>query len=654
MRRPTHSQKQHFFRFTTTTCTTISFNDSLTSSKSACFDISAMSLSENDEKVYLSALQGNLDEVRKYVNGGGNVFAGHPSYHGDTPLHAACANGHLDVCKYLGSVGANEHQRNNKGNVPLHYAAKHGHLKVVTYLIYNKTADVNVKNKYGTTPLHLASKRGSGEILKFLIKNGADVNARDSYRGGSPLHWACEAGKIASVNVLLSSKKVNIKLLNKKQENVVMMAAKKGFAYLCQVLLLREKNTAKALFSSSQEKNEVLSSSDEEFDYDERAENVEGSPDIEDAQEMEEYVKPGSKNTGNNNLPLLEQKNRHGETALYIACYSGFSDVVTLLLICMQGNKFVRDKNGEETTTRDQSLRVYSRKEIANMINLMVESRGKTAILIVAWRGFINVLSTLLQYGGDASIPDKKGKTALHYAAERGHENITKRLIAAGTLDLDTRDHEGSTALHKAAVFGNDKIARYLVNARANLDILNNDGRTALYNSTLCNRGSIAQFLIDNGANVNLSTPAGNSPLHKAAYSGDAMTMLKLIGKGANIFAKNRQGISALDIAEQRKHRACFDILNELTFKRAKSTPDQDTLDNLTRSYSPPPPGSPKTFHLSPPVSPDGVYHRSDSPKGRRRLKQLKAEKDRRLKAAGSSIVNGEKRGKDMFDKISI
>ena len=104
------------------------------------------------------------------------------------------------------------------------------------------------------------------------------------------------------------------------------------------------------------------------------------------------------------------------------------------------------------------------------------------------------------------------------------------------------------------------------------------------------------------------------------------------------------------------KHRACFDILNELTFKRGKSTPDEDTLDSLTRSYSPPPPGSPKTFHLSPPVSPDGVYHRSDSPKGRRRLKQLKAEKERRLKAVGSNIVNGDilKRGKDAFDKISV
>ena len=132
-----------------------------------------------------------------------------------TPLPQTATSMCASIWDLLVPMSTNEI---TKGNVPLHYAAKHGYPKVVTYLIYNKTADVNVKNKYGTTPLHLASKRGSGEILKFLIKNGADVNARDSYRGGSPLHWACEAGKIASVNVLLSSKKVNIKLLNKNKK----------------------------------------------------------------------------------------------------------------------------------------------------------------------------------------------------------------------------------------------------------------------------------------------------------------------------------------------------------------------------------------------------------------------------------------------------
>ena len=69
-----------------------------------------------DERIYLFALEGNLKEVRKHIIGGGNVLASHPIHNGDTALHAACANGHLDVCKYLCSVGANEHHGNDKGN----------------------------------------------------------------------------------------------------------------------------------------------------------------------------------------------------------------------------------------------------------------------------------------------------------------------------------------------------------------------------------------------------------------------------------------------------------------------------------------------------------------------------------------------------------
>ena len=88
-----------------------------------------------DERIYLFALEGNLKEVRKHIIGGGNVLASHPIHNGDTALHAACANGHLDVCKYLCSVGANEHHGNDKGNVPLHYAVKNGHLKIVFQLI---------------------------------------------------------------------------------------------------------------------------------------------------------------------------------------------------------------------------------------------------------------------------------------------------------------------------------------------------------------------------------------------------------------------------------------------------------------------------------------------------------------------------------------
>ena len=621
-----------------------------------------------DERIYLFALEGNLKEVRKHIIGGGNVLASHPIHNGDTALHAACANGHLDVCKYLCSVGANEHHGNDKGNVPLHYAVKNGHLKIVTHLIYSKSASVNARNKYGTTALHFASsKRTSNDIVKFLLKNKADVNIQDSYKGGTPLHWACEYGAVINVVTLLKASNLDIKLLNKKKENVLMTAAKHGFHYICQLLLIGEgqiiKNgprptKKKSASSSSKPKRrksffsrqrvEDSSSSEEEFDYDE----LDGDDDSDDYdnkynkkrnnnnnQDMERYVNPETNDDNNLQLPLVEQKNHNGETLLYVASHHGFEDVISIVLNCMKGQKLVKGKDGYDAIVKDNSLKAYSRSTIASMINYTIEANGKTAVLIAAWRGHISILDKLLKEGGDANIVDKKGRTALHLAAEKGHGNIIKRLIVSGSIDLDTRDHEGSTALHKAAVFGNEKIARFLVNAKVNVNILNNDGRTALYNSALCNRGAIAQFLIENGANVNLATPAGNTPLHKTAYSGDAMTMLKLIGKGADIFAKNRQGIAPLDIAEKRRHRACFDILNELTFKRMKSPPPKDILDVYTRSYSPPPPGSPKTFHLSPPVSPDGVYHRSDSPKGRRHIKE---EQRRRLKLTGSNIVSGD------------
>ena len=71
------------------------------------------------ERIYLFALEGNSKEVRKHIWRWTNSTSNTQWRYG---LHAACANGHLDVCKYLCSAGANEHHGNDKAKVPLHYA----------------------------------------------------------------------------------------------------------------------------------------------------------------------------------------------------------------------------------------------------------------------------------------------------------------------------------------------------------------------------------------------------------------------------------------------------------------------------------------------------------------------------------------------------
>ena len=42
---------------------------------------------------------------------------------GQTPLHLAASNGHLDVCKHIMEKSANKNPRNNDGETPLHLAA---------------------------------------------------------------------------------------------------------------------------------------------------------------------------------------------------------------------------------------------------------------------------------------------------------------------------------------------------------------------------------------------------------------------------------------------------------------------------------------------------------------------------------------------------
>ena len=76
----------------------------------------------------------------------------------------ASANGHLEVVKYLISVGANKEAKNKYGDTPLLIATQKGNLEVVKYLI-SVGANKEAKNKYGETPLSYAK----GQIRDYLL-----------------------------------------------------------------------------------------------------------------------------------------------------------------------------------------------------------------------------------------------------------------------------------------------------------------------------------------------------------------------------------------------------------------------------------------------------------------------------------------------------
>ncbi|KAM6320946.1 ankyrin repeat domain-containing protein 26 [Aegotheles albertisi] len=151
-----------------------------------------------------------------------------------TPLHLACANGHVDVVRFLVENncqlnladdfkrsplmkavqcqqeecvalllehGADPNLADADGNTALHLAALCPGTTVVGLLLEHN-ANIDAQNKEGGTPLILAVSEHHEEIVEFLLKKGADVHARDQCER-TPLMTAASGGELNLVKVLL-------------------------------------------------------------------------------------------------------------------------------------------------------------------------------------------------------------------------------------------------------------------------------------------------------------------------------------------------------------------------------------------------------------------------------------------------------------------
>ena len=93
--------------------------------------------------------------------------------YGETPLHCATKNGHLDICKFIIKNVTLKNPADKLGFTPLHYAAMMDELEIYKLIAPNVESE-DSKEDFGITPNHFAQKLGCKKICKFNSEKGLE------------------------------------------------------------------------------------------------------------------------------------------------------------------------------------------------------------------------------------------------------------------------------------------------------------------------------------------------------------------------------------------------------------------------------------------------------------------------------------------------
>lgn len=115
-----------------------------------------------------------------------------------SPLCLAYQRGRDSPLQLFLGNGSDIYLCNKNGDSPLHRACCNGHLNIVKHLLKNG-ADNNIYKKNGASPLFLACQKGHDSTLHLLLSNGAGLNWCKK-NGISSLYAPYQTEKIALYN----------------------------------------------------------------------------------------------------------------------------------------------------------------------------------------------------------------------------------------------------------------------------------------------------------------------------------------------------------------------------------------------------------------------------------------------------------------------
>ncbi|KAL8563959.1 hypothetical protein ACOMHN_025290 [Nucella lapillus] len=391
---------------------------------------------------------------------------------GCTPLHIACQKDYRYIVKRLLRVGASLCATDISGETPLFKACFYNNGEVVNYLLskISRRQDADIGDMNGVTPVHVVCERG---FLDLLVKlKDANLRAQDS-KGQTPLFKACSHNREDIVEYLLGftegglgPTEVDVNKQNQIGFTPLHIACKQGFVGIVNFLLhkrvgvnVRDEKGETALFKACKNNSSYI---------------------------VRAMLQPHM--DGDPCQTDVAAKNRHGRSALHIACQQGNLDCVKLLLD-KNADLLAKDKKG---MTPFSKACQFNHLEVVKFLlrhHLPVIANEPSLPLCRAVRAnSLDVMKHLIFRGMRLDARGKKKETLLHIACQKGHYEMAELLVKRG-LPVNAVDHIGQTALH------------YAVQRPNNLDML--------------------KLLTQNGADVNIRCLRDRTALHSEEFKGD-------------------------------------------------------------------------------------------------------------------------------------
>lgn len=210
---------------------------------------------------------------------------------------------------------------------------------------------------------------------------------------------------------------------------------------------------------------------------------------------------------------------------------------------------------------------------------------GWTSLFLSCRKGYVEVVSSLLNRGADINRADNEGCSPLMMAVREGRVRIVEILLSRPDIAINARDSKNRTALFIASYWGREEVVRLLLGAGADFRPTGDDGSTPLSKAAELGRVGVVNILLcQEGIHHDARDGDGRTALWKASSRGKEEVVKLLLGTGVDPRLANNDGLTPLIVARERRYNGCIRLL-EVSIKSLLSSSSSPLSSLLSVSY---------------------------------------------------------------------